>query len=571
MRSSFADLMPPSACSESPVAPPTPRIHQGFLCNLPHPALHTILHRAGPRTRELCTLLLDVYGPLRRLTPRNVHTPGELLAALARSDLRHVHLTSLDLSHVRHAITPRSLEALCRALPSLRTLRLPSYVYCTEECDFTAAALAAATAHLPNLIALHAPALPDPIPAPSDKGSPQLQELALLSPMLPPSTTALSCLTRLSTLSLGRCAAADVPHLDSLLSQLPALSALSLHAGDDSDDEGTASLPGLTQLTALTVMGLDRASPMLHDISTLTDLRRLALLFDLLHNSGGIPGPAWITRLTLLTSLHVDIDTPEEEVDQVALYVPHLPALRELFIGDCNGCRGCDMSAAACAHLAAARSSLGLLHFSACSPPASLFTEVLPQLTGLTCLRLDCVTYRTPFSWLAVLTNLRELWYVGVRRYDDAYEGAELPCKLLAGLRHLDTLSLTYCSFVDAPYMAQLCGSMPQLRGLDLCCNNNMGGAGLSALQRLTNLEVLGLARVADSHHSLEGLEGLRAPASLRRCYLGPVAWPPGERAKLGGLLDRHVEVVFSQWSLLRANPYGWGAGDRDNFIGYWM
>jgi hypothetical protein len=329
----------------------------------------------------------------------------------------------------------------------------------------------------------------------------------------------------------------ELPQIVDLVDQLPLLVELKL----DGCFSDAARLQCLTQLTALTVggeaMGL-MTGQLLHHIGTLTNLRSLAL--EPRWWTGPPAEPGWLAQLRLLTSLRAAFDCGRAGLEEMASSVP----LRELHLhsfGESNV-----MSVAACAHIAAARSSLRHLHLELVSLPASMCAEVLPQLTGLTCLRL--IYNRMPtmtFSWLTELTALRELQYRN--------RGTVLPCELLAGLSCVDTLVLTSCPFVDAPYLKQLCSSMPQLRGLDIDLLNDNMGAGLYRLRRLTNLEVLGLGRIADSRRSMlvQGLKSLRAPPSLRRCYLGRHVQrgPEYKRAIARAMLGRQVEAVFSDWA----------------------
>jgi hypothetical protein len=225
-------------------------------------------------------------------------------------------------------------------------------------------------------------------------------------------------------------------------------------------------------------------------------------------------------------------------LNDTARCVPHLEALRELHIADRDK-GGAKITAPACRNIASAGSTLELLHLEQLWLPINLFSRVMPRLTGLTCLRLLHNVHRpTAFAWLAALTALRELWYAPFSRFTRA-----LPCKLLAGLPAITTLSLARSSFVDDPYLEQLCASMPQLTALGLAGNGGVG-AGLSALQQLTNLEVLDLAGAVTSQEVLEG--HVRAPPSLRRCYLGDKY--KGDREEARAALGTHVDTVFSSW-----------------------
>jgi hypothetical protein len=224
----------------------------------------------------------------------------------------------------------------------------------------------------------------------------------------------------------------------------------------------------------------------------------------------------------------------------VAFDVPRLPALCELHLTKCFAGDGGELSAAAWEGIAASCSALRLLHLGGLTLPANM-PQALSQLTGLTCLRLRSLYKRVPsLSALTALTNLKELCFA-LGGFRSGLADSVLPCRLLAGLRSLDTLALSHCSFVDGPYTEQLCASVPQLTSLDLSCNGDVG-TGLSALRRLTNLQVLGLEGVA-----AHDVQHMRVPASLQRCYLGWGRWPE-ERVAAKGLLGRGVEAVFDRW-----------------------
>jgi hypothetical protein len=389
----------------------------------------------------------------------------------------------------------------------------------------TTASVAAAASQLPSLTALDVCStsdMADPgLEWPITGGFARLRELTLPAAFMPRSTACLSWLTGLTGLSKlcfetdPEGPDVDVLQVASLAARLPALVALEL----EGDLEEVARLRSLTRLTALKLGGQVTeegvtTGQLLHHVGTLTNLRSLALE-PLWWNEDGDSGePGWLSQLHLLTSLRACFGYGGVGLEETALSVPHLPALCELRLSSIL----CDdddvLSVAACAHIAAARSTLRLLHLDALLLPASLGAEVMPQLTGLTCLCLACIQLPimplTWFTWLTVLTALRELGYSN-------NHGSALPCELLAGVSNVDTLSLSGCSFVNAPYMEQLCEAMPQLTNLDLSGNRNLG-AGLSSLQHLTNLEVLGLAV---GRGSLVLLQHVRAPSSLRRCCLG--------------------------------------------------
>jgi hypothetical protein len=517
--------------------------------------VYAILHRAGPRSRQLCRLLRELYGPLARLTPRGLETEDELLSALAGSD-RHTQLTSLDLGNLHFMITTDALTALCKALPNLTTLRLTH-----EERmhrggrELTAAAVAAATSCLSRLTALHVPFVADAAadipPEWPDKGCGRLQELTLPRDFPAPSLARLSHLTGLTRLGFAeRYPAIDVAHVASLVAQLPALVALEL--GGELDP--VAPVQRLTQLTALTLDGsvLEEATQtgeLLRHVGALTNLCRLEL--RLWWHEGDAGAPGWLTRLTRLRVDFAILEGDPEEVNggvpdgflafaDVASSVPNLPALRELRIAR-MGPECYMLPAAACASIASCSSSLESLSLDRLRLPASMLEGVIPQLTGLTHLGIDLLTTDAApsaesFTRWPVLTNLREL-----RCTAGTAAGDMVPCQLLAGLPHLDTLSLGVAfTKLNGPYVEHLCHSMPRLTSLDLSRNSTVG-TGLSALRHLTNLEVLSLGRAP----CIEGdLEHVQAPPSLRRCYLGGY-WDPEQQTKARAVLGRQVDVVF--------------------------
>jgi hypothetical protein len=182
------------------------------------------------------------------------------------------------------------------------------------------------------------------------------------------------------------------------------------------------------------------------------------------------------------------------------------------------------------------------LHLSGPSLPATTLVEMLVQLTGLACLSLasGIEPHAMPIAWLTALSALRGVRYEGDG--EDPSAGNVPPGHLLARrLSDVVALSLRSCPFVDDAYLVQLCTCMPQLRSLDLSRNTNFA-VGLSALQHLTNLEVLGL----DAGRP-EWLEHVTAPSSLRRCCLG--SWRcysrPEQQARARHLLGKQVDAVF--------------------------
>jgi hypothetical protein len=475
---------------------------------------------------------------------------------------RHTQLRELDLTHVDEPVSGADLLALCKALPHLRTLRLPSFPQ--PQDNLTLAAVAAATSHLPALEALHVLRLSDteggPLLGWPVEGWSRLQELALPRALVVAASSAsFSCFGALSRLCIRGHGDIDLAHVASVAAQLPALVALEQHGGCSTFDSG-AQLHTLTQLTALRLTGVvveegRSTTELLRRIGPLTRLRSLHLKLWW-GNDLDAATPDWLAQLTCLSSLRVDFSTTDEEptdegglLDGVASSVPHLPALRELHIGDHNNV-GAPLSPAACARIASAAGSLGLLTLGGVSLPPTIFTEVLPQLTRLTCLCLNSVYHEdTPtLGWLAALTNLRELGYVGNRACSPP-PGDLLPCDLLGGLSNVVALTLAQCPFVDAPYVRQLCASMQQLRRLDLR-DNDGAGAGTSALVLLTNLEVLGLQRSATVVD--EVWKHVNAPSSLMRCYLGSYLAPQQKEAMAMHFFERNVQVVFQAW------PHEW-------------
>jgi hypothetical protein len=123
-----------------------------------------------------------------------------------------------------------------------------------------------------------------------------------------------------------------------------------------------------------------------------------------------------------------------------------------------------------------------------------------------------------------------------------------LPRKMLPRLSSLEILSLAWCPFVNTPYLKQLCMSMPQLTALNLSNSCDKIGAGLSALQHLTNLEVLALRGEQPFCTVLADLKHVRAPPSLRRCYLGEY-WEPRSQAAARAYLGSHVVIVCTDWT----------------------
>jgi hypothetical protein len=528
-----------------------PRSEQ-VLVDLPNAALYATLHTAGPRLREICRALLDLYGPLPRLTPGEVETPAELLSALATHDNRHLHLSELDLTHVPDAVTDSCLLALYRALPNLCTLHLPA----TPYRNTLSHSIAAATAQLPNLTALHVPYMADGLRewCIAEGCATHLQELTLLSAVLEQSNAALSCLTRLSKLCLTGLHLNDLLHIVPLVAQLPALVVFTL---EWSHFDTLVDLRSLTQLTALKLEGTvgERlgAQELEHVVGSLTHLRSLVLELYWL----GFAEPACLAQLTMLTSLRLHVaawcaaDLASSPFEEVASSVPLLPALRELCMtAEASTRRGTfALSDDACACIASARSSLGLLYLENLTLPGSMLSEVLPQLTRLTCLRLSPTNPIKSFDWLPALTALRELRYTGCCQ--SAAASTVMPCHLLTRLSTVTTLSLAWCSFLDGPYLQQLCAHMPQLRTLDLG-HNDILRDGLSALQHLTNLEVLGLSPDAGKIAELLGnVSGL--PASLRRCYVGlgncsRIDFSAHEKQVVQAMLGKQVQAVFDWW-----------------------
>jgi hypothetical protein len=342
-----------------------------------------------------------------------VETSDDLFSALAVNG-RHKQLTSLDLTHtpcIHKSIADGILQALCKALPNLRILRLPDPYH--AACQLTAAAIAAATAQLPQLTALHVPSLSrdddNPVPEWPIQGCAHIQELALPRALAVRHTTPLACSTTLSKLCFlascpgGNCI--DMAHIAALAAQLPALVALEL-AGCF---KAAPQLEHLAQLTALKLSGRLEGpggvttGQLLHLVGTLTNLRSLVL--KLAWTEGDPAQPGWLARLTLLTNLQVDFGSSdclvrqrynEQELvyEDVASSVALLPALSELHI-TAMGIRGITLSAA-CMRIASAGSSLRLLHMERLTLPAGMFPQVLPQLTGLTCVR--SINNRTPPS-----------------------------------------------------------------------------------------------------------------------------------------------------------------------------
>jgi hypothetical protein len=532
------------------------------LLNLPDAFLCAVLHKAGPRSREVCRALMHVYGPLTRLTPQSLDTPEELLSAVAMNGDALRHLTTLDLSHAHLPITGDELLALCKALPNLRCLRLPSTGHC-----LTLAEVAAATQHLPSLAELHAPFLSDSDLNPEQHvaGWSHVRALSLPIDLVTQRfIAALRPCSELSSLSFRGHAKGWPPTYDvsPCVTYMTALVSLELDMGVGSALHGrlgAAQLERLAGLTSLKLALLDYskheeqvwAGKMLRHVGALTTLKSLHLVEHCQH--GWTPAEhGWLSRLTRLTRLavafpllwHSYIGIPSaRSFDEVAAGVPFMPALAELHMSNEHGGEEDDLSDAACACIASASSTLRLLDLKGVCLPAS-FSRALLQLTGLTCLRLHSWLPDDACSALPALTNLRELMYV-----DRAQDGMA-PSELLAGLPAVDTLLLSSCmeergwdngtAAMGGRFLARLCDAMPQLRRLKMCRVSSSTRAAMAALGRLTNLEVLCFSCGAS------WLGDYRAPSSLRRCYLG--AMGPEDRLTARALLGRHVEAVFSTW-----------------------
>jgi hypothetical protein len=549
-RFTCAHLHSASQCARSePRAPAPPRSQLGSLVvALPDAVVYIILLKAGLRSRRLCKAALKIYGPLHGLAPRGLAASWQLLTALRR----HKDLSALDLSQVAELVTPDVLLALCKALPNLRTLKLPDGTVLTKAC------IAAATSHLPKLTALHVPYQEgfglDPLPEWPSTGCLPLKHLTLPAPLVAPCTTALSRLTALSKMAFNcvNWPGPDLSHIADWAERLPALAALQLFSTDMFC--GLPEVLRLTQLTALTLTTwgsgeTETPCELLQHLGTLTQLRSLNVKLNWGDHEDTTTEPTWLTGLALLTTLCVNFYRSPESgelpaLEGVASAVPSLPALSDLYIGNSTTWQHPGLSAAACARIAAAKSSLTLLGLQGLALPGSLFWEVLPLLTGLVRLRLDTIRVTpatTTFNWLTALTALTELAY-----FEDLWRGhaSALRCELLVGLPSLRVLTLCHCAFVDAPYLEQLCASMPQLTSLNLAGNYNMG-AGVAALRHLTNLEELGLNGITRAD---ELLRYLKAPGSLRVCYLGE-HWNERPRAAATwAILGRQVETVFSVW-----------------------
>jgi hypothetical protein len=493
-------------------------------------------------------------------------TARDVFSALAGRH-RHTALMALNLEHIDGRVIDGTLQALCEALPSLQELRLPT----SSRMSLTR--VAAATSSLTVLTALH---LPSPYAAEFPYAEitgrlSRLRALSLPAGYMEAPTTGLRMCTQVTRLCFhadrGGQGRVDMSGLVRWAAQLPALASLEFDAITYTHMLNATQVEALTALRTLKLCCVQPAggtttSEMLRRIGSLTALRVLHLRVT---HWGWTPiEQGWLSRLSLLTSLHVayafsafedeyyynedDVPAPAEALtaafDEVASAVPSLPSLVELSICDalCTTCSDVP-SAAACARITSAAGTLRALHLHGLPLPQAAMLVLLPQLTGLTCLRLTCCEGLggAPGSLaLATLTSLRELCYQG------GVDECAPPCALLAGLRSIRALSV---QAVDGPYLAQLCAAMPQLTCLDLGTHYGAeGGSGLLAagapalqpLQLLSRLEVLDLTSSVAAEQ-LRYMEGVRC---LQRCYMGGQCTPGFQKRSMAAL-GRRMDVVF--------------------------
>jgi hypothetical protein len=267
------------------------------------------MREGGPRAREVCGAVLRLLR-LPRLTPRGVDDAAELLAALKRPDGRHHGLQGLDLRHVAELVTAETLVELCEALPNLSTLRLPDR---GQGCKLTAAEVAAATAGLSRLTALHVPCVSGLAAAallPKARAH-HLQVLTLATPLLAAAVPALAPFSALSALSFKGKGFVRMDHVLSLAAQLPALAALEL---EGSFMTTAYPLQRLTRLTSLSLTGhvggeLTMNEMLLGHVGTLTGLASLAL--DLLWDEDADRKQIlWLDDTTALTTQHGSLFWP---------------------------------------------------------------------------------------------------------------------------------------------------------------------------------------------------------------------------------------------------------------------
>jgi hypothetical protein len=533
---------------------------------VPPPLIEDILQRAGLRSRELCKALAHLYGPLLSLTPRDVSRIQDLLSTLTRQG-RHKQLKALDLSHVAELVTDNSLKLICSALPHLERLHLPL------TCKLTAPALAALQA------------LPTPSPLTSLRISPQLpyattaavlRESGILDSILQ--------LTQLRELALPTFAAVLLAAEDEQLvklgacSQLTQLSFLDPHCRNDpSDNEITDAgcivscaerlpalvslatdmrymhvetadsltrLQGLTSLTELhigTVLAAWTHSEVMHAIGAMANLRSLQVRF--LHGGWDPAESGWLTRLSLLTSLRVGFEATRSSapgsIGEVLSAVARLPALRCLQVVTDLLQPAQGPSGEAFAGLVPAKGLLEELHLSCVELPRSCM-EVIPQLTRLTALGFHgCGGAASrgglwmAASALTALTNLRVLMA------RDLAGGCTVALGAIEGLKQLHTLQLNG-DLLNRTYLTRLCAALPQLRVLDVSSSANIG-SGVSALSRLTNLEVVDMSATVEVGVLVRHL---RAPPSLRR-FLYKAPTDQEHRQRIRDLLGPRVRVVF--------------------------
>jgi hypothetical protein len=269
----------------------------------------------------------------------------------------------------------------------------------------------------------------------------------------------------------------------------------------------------------------------------MTNLRSLQAC--LVHTGGAQVEHGWVTRLSLLTSLDFSMDgtTGDDSAvfDELVSSVPHLPALRELRLGKRVTRQVRGLADAPFARLVDAAGALEVLHLTLLQLPGGC-VDAIRQLTRLTSLSIrTCECAARGFAGLAALTRLRRLELL------DVQSDCGVGCNALVGLKQLTMLRLNG-AFVTRRYVARLCGELPRLERLDVSGSRNVG-SGLSALERLTNLEVVDLSNTVGVGQLAASL---RVPPSLRLCLLRGLAVTLEEQHRVEQLLGPRVEVRFN-------------------------
>jgi hypothetical protein len=500
----------------------------------------------------LCKALLYIYGPLLSLTPRGLQA-----AAVMTRRGRYSQLTALDLTQATGVVTDKTMKLLFKALPHLQRLRLP------VTRQLTARGLGPLQPLLPSLTALD---ISCPTPPPDSCILDAILQLTQLRELTLPTSAAallttegrlakLGACTQLSSVTFsdhvgqsgnGNLTSTSMACFVSCAERLPALVSLKL---DErclrvQQPEIVQQLQGLTALTKLHMgtiaQGWEEGVTFLHAIGGMASLRSLQLRLSQCQWAPTERG--WLASLSLLTSLNIRFEStsvvnPQQHFDAVLSAVPYLPLLRSFQL---SGSRLCYLAAPrvcsgpfAC--LAAASETLEVLQLNYMHLPYS-FMDVIQQLTHLT--SLGVCSYNCAERILAGLkefTSLRKL---------DLCDWTSDNCAEVAGpitaLKRLHTLRLDG-NFFDRANLTQLCASLPQLHVLAFSSSRKIG-SGLSALTRLTNLEVVDLSFARELVGTLA--RHLKAPPSLRRCLLSGVG-DERRQQRVRRLLGPSAEVVF--------------------------